>query len=101
MLRFSSIACAFYVFFLLLALLIGRALPTERLVFLSDRDGLSKLYAIDIHRGVTHKLNDKELSSYAMSPDGQQILSLQPINDRAFAIFTISLNGSDVHQLVE
>lgn len=99
-LRFSFMACVFCGVSLLLALLIGRAMPTDRLVFLSDSDSITKLYAIDIHRGLTHKVNDTELSFYALSPDGGQILYIQEVNYQS-TIFIMSLNGSEAHQLVD
>jgi Tol biopolymer transport system component len=99
-LRFSFIASALCIVLLLLSLLLGQAMPTERLLFLSTRDGISKLHALDIQSGLTHKLNDTELLSYAMSPDGRQILYTHE-NDGGTTTFTMSTSGDDVYQLVD
>lgn len=101
MLRSSFVICTLCFILLLVSPLLGKALPTDRLLYLSGEAGQAKLYAIDIHRGLAHKLNDMELYSYTISPDGERILFKQSTNGRTLALFTMNLTSGDVRQLVE
>jgi Tol biopolymer transport system component len=85
----------------LLALFIGRRLPTDRIIFLSDRDGPVNLFGMDITRGLTHKLNDVEIAwTYVLSPDGQQILDMQTVGGQP-TIFAMQISGKNRRQLVD
>jgi Tol biopolymer transport system component len=85
----------------LLTLGIGQRLPAERIIFLSDRDGLLKLYAMDIGRGLIHKLNDAEIAwEYTLSFDRQHIVYRQAGGEHP-AILVMDFSGHDTHPLVD
>lgn len=86
---------------ILLTLGIGQRLPAERIIFLSDRDGGVKLYAMDIGRGLIHRLNDAEIDwMYALSFDRQHILYRQAGGDHP-TILVMDFSGHNTHVIIE
>ena len=92
--HFSFIACGLCMALMLLALVVGRTLRADRILFLSDRDGGTfRLYGMDIQRGLAHRITTAEMSwTYALAPDARQILYMQTENNQP-SIFVMNLNG--------
>ncbi|MEO8611446.1 MAG: DPP IV N-terminal domain-containing protein [Chloroflexota bacterium] len=100
-LSMSLTACGLCVALLLLTLGIGRMLPANRLIFLSDRDGPINLFGMDIARGLIHKLNDVEIAwTYVLSPDGQQILYSETVDNQP-GVFLMDFSGKNSRQLID
>jgi Tol biopolymer transport system component len=100
--RFSLFAGVLFMALIMLSALVGHTLQADRIVFLSNHaGGYYKFYEMDIRRGLIHKVNNVEMVPYyEVSPDEQRILYMQAVNSLP-AIFTMKLDGTDIHQLVE
>jgi TolB protein len=99
--RLSLTICGVCTALLVIALGLGRSLPADRIIFLSDQDGPHNLYELDIARRLIHKLNTVEIAwSYALASDSQHILYAQTVNNQS-QIFIMDVNGKNNRKLVD
>ncbi len=83
------------------AVTLGRILPGQALYFIASLDGKFKIYAMDLPRYLTHKLNDQEARAdpLALSPDGQQLLFVAKTGNLTYAPYIMDWKGANAHPL--
>ncbi|MEO8611447.1 MAG: hypothetical protein ABI690_26350 [Chloroflexota bacterium] len=102
LMRLSLAAYGLGTMLMLVAMGIGRTLPAERILFLSSQEDTRRIYAMDIRQGLIHKTSDTLIAgAYSLSPDGQQILYVQSVDNQLPTIFIMDADGKNRQQLVE
>jgi Tol biopolymer transport system component len=83
-----------------LALAVGNHLPRQTIAFVSDRDGESKIYLMDIAYHFTRKLSDQRVLSCCLewSPDGEQIAFLS-LDGSSSKIYIVDADGGNLRRL--
>ena len=76
--------------------------PNNRIAFVSNRDGDSEIYVMDLSGGAVQKLTNNSASDLrpSWSPDGQK-LAFYSSRDGNFEIYIMNGDGSNVQRLTE